>query len=108
EQRRGEVQPRGGASRNARRPDRAGFPDAQHHHRPTGLEGRSGGRPGRRLLSIHFATPLAALIALAVIVPLWGVLSVSRRATRVRGILGLPEPSRSRRLLPVAAVVALA
>jgi len=59
-------------------------------------------------LSIHFATPLAALIALAVLVPLAGLLTVSRRADRARGILGLPELSRGRRLLPVAAVVALA
>ena len=59
-------------------------------------------------MSIHFATPLAALIALAVLVPLAGLLSVSRRADRVRGVLGLPELSRGRRLAPVAAVVALA
>jgi hypothetical protein len=59
-------------------------------------------------LSIHFATPLAALIALAVVIPLTGWLRVSRRATRVRASLGLPELSRGRHLAPVAAVVVLA
>lgn len=59
-------------------------------------------------MSIHFATPLAALIAFAVLIPLAGLLSVSRRATRARGTIGLPELSRGRRLVPVAAVVALA
>jgi hypothetical protein len=59
-------------------------------------------------LSIHFATPLAALIALAVLIPLAGVLTISRRATRVRSSLGLPELSRARRLAPVVAVVAIA
>ena len=59
-------------------------------------------------MSIHFATPLAALIALAVLVPLAGLLLVSRRATRLRTSLGLPELSRGRRLVPIAAVVALA
>lgn len=59
-------------------------------------------------MSIHFATPLAALIALAVLLPLTGWLKVSRRATRVRASLGLPELSRGRRLAPVVAVIALA
>lgn len=59
-------------------------------------------------MSIHFATPLAALIALAVVVPLAGWLTVSTRATRVRASLGLPELSRGRRLAPVVAVVVLA
>jgi hypothetical protein len=59
-------------------------------------------------LSIHFVTPLAALIALVVLVPLAGWVTVSRRATRLRASLGLPELSRGRRLAPVVAVVALA
>ena len=59
-------------------------------------------------MSIHFATPLAALVALAVVVPLLGWLTVSRRATRVRASLGLPELSRGRHLAPAVAVVALA
>jgi hypothetical protein len=59
-------------------------------------------------VNIEFLTPLGALIALGVLVPLAAFLAVSRRAARVREALGLPELPVRRRLLPAVAVLALA
>jgi hypothetical protein len=59
-------------------------------------------------MSVEFSTPLAALIALAVVLPLAGFFAVSRRAERLRHALGLPEPSLRRRMLPAGAILGVA
>ena len=49
-------------------------------------------------------TPLGALLALGVVVPLLALRFVRRRATHVRGMLRLPEPTRVSRRVTVAAL----
>lgn len=57
-------------------------------------------------LSLSFLSPVGALLALGVLVPLVAIGTVRRRARQVRLELGVPEPS-VRRLLPaLAALVA--
>ncbi|MGH3064957.1 MAG: hypothetical protein ACRDOF_01525 [Gaiellaceae bacterium] len=53
-------------------------------------------------------TPGGALIALAVLVPLAALVGLSRRASRIRRGLGLPELPMRLRLLPAVAVIAVA
>ena len=55
--------------------------------------------------SFTFLTPLGALLALVVVVPLAALVLVRRRGARVRGAIGLPEPGALTRRLPVAALV---
>lgn len=57
-------------------------------------------------MTITFLTPVAALIALAVVVPVGAALLVSRRAARVRRALRLPSPRLRTRAVPVVALVA--
>ncbi len=57
-------------------------------------------------MDVSLLTPLGALVALLVVVPLFALRLVSRRASRVRGLLGLPEPSRGSRSIPVFALAA--
>jgi hypothetical protein len=59
-------------------------------------------------MTLEFLTPVGALIAVAVLLPMAGFVSVSRRASRVRRGLGLPEPSKRPLLVPLAAVLAIA
>jgi hypothetical protein len=59
-------------------------------------------------VTLEFLTPEGALLALGVVVPLVALLSVSRRAARVRQALGLPELPIDRRLVPVVAALAVA
>jgi hypothetical protein len=59
-------------------------------------------------MTLEFLTPVGALIALIVLVPVAAFLRVSRRASRVRSRLDLPEPSTRRRLVPLGAVLAVA
>lgn len=59
-------------------------------------------------MSFEFLTPMGALIALGVLVPVAAFLTVSRRASRVRRGLGLPELSKRLRLVPLFAVLAIA
>jgi len=59
-------------------------------------------------MSLDFLTPSGGLLALAVLLPLAACFAISRRATRVRGAVGLPELSMGRRLVPVIAVLVVA
>ncbi|HEU0247789.1 MAG TPA: vWA domain-containing protein [Gaiellaceae bacterium] len=59
-------------------------------------------------MTFEFLTPVGALIALVVLVPVAAFLGVSRRASRVRRGLGLPELSKRLRLVPLSAVLAIA
>lgn len=59
-------------------------------------------------MTLEFLTPVGALIALVVILPVAAFLGVSRRASRMRRGLGLPELSTRLRLVPLAAVLAVA
>lgn len=59
-------------------------------------------------MKIDFLTPLGALLALAVVLPLAAFVLVSRRAERMRRALRLPEPARGERIVPLAAFVVLA
>jgi hypothetical protein len=54
--------------------------------------------------SLGFASPFAALLALAVLVPLAAHLVARARARGIRSTLRLPEPSASDRRLPFAAL----
>jgi hypothetical protein len=56
-------------------------------------------------LSVTFLTPLAALVALAVVVPVAAALIVSRRAARIRSALRLPSPRLRSRAVPIVALV---
>jgi hypothetical protein len=58
--------------------------------------------------SLVFLTPLAALIAAVVAVPLLALAVVRRRAGRARGALGLPKPPRRRLAASLVALVATA
>jgi len=59
-------------------------------------------------VTVEFLTPPGGLIALVVLVPVAAFFGVSRRATRVRRAVGLPEPPMRLRLVPIVAVLALA
>lgn len=59
-------------------------------------------------MTFEFLTPVGALIALVVLVPVAAFFGVSRRASRVRRGLGLPELSKRLRLVPLSAVLAIA
>jgi hypothetical protein len=59
-------------------------------------------------LSVTFLTPVGALLALGVVLPLAGLAAVSRRAARVRGLLALDPRPRRRLVLPVAAALVAA
>ncbi len=55
-------------------------------------------------MSISFLTPLGALLALGALVPLSALLLVRRRATRIRGVVGIPSLPKRRLLVPLAAL----
>jgi hypothetical protein len=55
-------------------------------------------------MDLGFATPAAALLALAIALPLAALLAVRLRAQGIRRALLLPEPSRRSRRLPLAAL----
>jgi hypothetical protein len=57
-------------------------------------------------VTVTFLTPHAALVALAVVVPVTIALLVARRADRVRDVLRLPTPRLRSRAVPVVALVA--
>ena len=59
-------------------------------------------------MGVSFLSPLAALVALAGLVPLAALEVVRRRAQRARAQLGLPEPSRARQLAVPVALAAVA
>jgi von Willebrand factor type A domain len=59
-------------------------------------------------MELVFVNPIAALAALAGLVPVAAWWWLDRRGRRVRSALGLPPPRRASRLLLVAAIVALA
>jgi hypothetical protein len=59
-------------------------------------------------VSLVFLTPLAALLAAAVLLPLCGLALVRRRAQRARGALGLGEPPRRRLAAALVALLATA
>jgi hypothetical protein len=59
-------------------------------------------------VTLEFLTPVGALIALAVLLPVAAIVTLSRRASRVRRGLGLPGFSMRLRLLPIAAVLTVA
>jgi hypothetical protein len=56
-------------------------------------------------VTVVFLTPLAALVALAVVVPVATALIVSRRAAGIRRSLRLPSPRLRSRAVPVVALV---
>jgi hypothetical protein len=56
--------------------------------------------------SLVFLTPLAALIAVGVALPLVTLFLVRRRARRIRGLIGLVEPPAHRFLVALAAMLA--
>jgi hypothetical protein len=57
-------------------------------------------------MTVTFLTPLAALVGLAVVVPVAAALLVSRRAVRIRRGLRLRSPRLRSRAVPVVALVA--
>lgn len=57
-------------------------------------------------MSLTILTPLGALLAVGVIVPLVALVRARRKAASVRGILGVAEPSRRALAVPLAALVA--
>ena len=59
-------------------------------------------------MSFTLLTPLGALLALAVVLPLAALLLVRRRGVQVRRAIGLPEPAALARRLPLAALLATA
>lgn len=52
-------------------------------------------------MSIGFLTPTAAVVAAGALLPLAALVAVSRRAARLRRMLGLPAPPRRRLALPL-------
>jgi len=58
-------------------------------------------------MRVEFLTPYGALLALAVVVPLYAFGAVSGRAARLRAVLGLPALAAGARVVPLAAVLAL-
>ncbi len=59
-------------------------------------------------MRLVFLTPLGALLAAGMLVPLAGLLLVRRRARQVRGALGLAEPPSGRLLVMLLSVVVTA
>ena len=57
-------------------------------------------------MTLTFLTPLGALLALGVAVPLVVLFTVRRRARRIRGTLALVEPSGRSLVLPLSALLA--
>ena len=57
-------------------------------------------------MSLTILTPLGALLALCVVVPLVALARARRKAASVRDILGVVEPSRRALAVPIAALVA--
>ena len=57
---------------------------------------------------LSFLTPLGALVAVGVVLPLAGFVLFERRAERVRAILRLPEPSRGARATMVGSLTLIA
>ncbi|MGH2935096.1 MAG: hypothetical protein ACRDL2_11375 [Gaiellaceae bacterium] len=62
--------------------------------------------PAAAIFGISFLTPLAGLLALAMVVPLAALAVTERRSRRVRALLGLVGPGK-RALLPAAAALVL-
>jgi len=60
------------------------------------------------LSGLSFLTPLGALVAVAVVLPLAGFVLFERRAERVRAILHLPEPSRGARATMIVSLTLIA
>lgn len=58
-------------------------------------------------MALEFLTPQGALLALAVVVPVAAYLAISRRAARVRLGLRLPDLALGRRVVPLAALLAV-
>lgn len=59
-------------------------------------------------MSITLATPLGALVAVGVVVPLAALLAIRRRGDRVRRVLVVGAEHRARLLVPLLALAALA
>ena len=57
-------------------------------------------------MTLTFLTPLAALLALGVVVPVVALLAVRRRARGIRATLALDEPPKRSLLVPLAALLA--
>jgi len=57
-------------------------------------------------MSVTFLTPVGALLMLGVVVPVVALLVVRRRARRVRGVLGMSEPSLRRLAISLVALLA--
>src|SRR5205814_1732724 len=59
-------------------------------------------------LALAFLSPLVALVAVGVVLPLAALAVAERRARRARALLGLAPPSLARRAAPVAALALVA
>jgi hypothetical protein len=57
-------------------------------------------------MSLTILTPLGALLALGLVVPLVALVRARRKASAVRGVLGVDHPRRRALALPLAALVA--
>jgi hypothetical protein len=57
-------------------------------------------------MTLSLLTPLGALLALAVVLPLAALVLVRRRGGVVRRVIGLPDPAALARRLPIAALLA--
>jgi von Willebrand factor type A domain len=56
-------------------------------------------------VSVTALTPLGALLAIGLVLPLVGLVRIRRRARRVRSTLGVPDPRASRMLLPLGGLI---
>jgi hypothetical protein len=56
-------------------------------------------------VSLTALTPLGALLALGLVVPLAALVHIRQRASGVRAILGVPDPRRRNMLLPLGALL---
>lgn len=56
-------------------------------------------------MSLTILTPLGALLAAGLVVPLVALLHARRKATRVRGVLGVEQPGRRALAVPLSALV---
>ena len=93
-ERRGQVQPRARSAAGSRRADHRGGRRSRPVARRERRRGRGRGRSWLRvLMTLTFLTPVGALLMVALVVPLLALLLVRRRARRVRGALGVSEPS---------------
>ena len=57
-------------------------------------------------MSLTILTPLGALLAVGIVVPLFALRRIRRRARRARETLGVAEPARRTLLVPLSALVA--